>query len=57
MTLKPWREVIIPMKTCSTATFREAAFAADLTKVVQGLRRRNTATRCASLNAPSSPRA
>ena len=36
MTLKPWRELIIPHEDVLEGTFEEAAFAADLTKVVLG---------------------
>lgn len=37
MTLKPWREVIIPHEDVLDGNLQEAAFAADLTKVVQGV--------------------
>ncbi len=37
MTLKPWREVIIPHEDVLEGNFQEAAFAADLTKVVLGV--------------------
>jgi hypothetical protein len=37
MALKPWREVIIPHEDVLEGTFEEAAFAADLTKVVLGI--------------------
>jgi predicted AAA+ superfamily ATPase len=36
MTLKPWRELIIPHEDVLEGTFEEASFAADLTKVVMG---------------------
>lgn len=36
MTLKPWREVIIPHEDVLEGNLQEAAFAADLTKVVLG---------------------
>ena len=37
MTLKPWREVIIPHEDVLDGNLQEAAFAADLTKVVLGV--------------------
>ena len=37
MTLKPWREVILPHEDVLDGNLQEAAFAADLTKVVQGV--------------------
>lgn len=37
MTLKPWREVIIPHEDVLEGKFQEAEFAADLTKVVLGV--------------------
>jgi len=36
MTLKPWREVIVPHDDVLDGNLQEAAFAADLTKVVLG---------------------
>ena len=36
MSLKPWREVIVPHEDVLEGNFQEAAFAADLTKVVLG---------------------
>lgn len=37
MSLKPWREVIIPHEDVLEGTFQDSEFAADLTKVVQGI--------------------
>lgn len=37
MTLKPWREIIVPHEDVLEGTFEEASFAADLTKVIQGV--------------------
>lgn len=36
MSLKPWREIIIPHEDVLEGNFQEASFAADLTKVVLG---------------------
>ena len=37
MTLKPWREVIVPHEDVLEGKFQESEFAADLTKVVDGV--------------------
>ncbi|MBN4059261.1 ATP-binding protein, partial [Endomicrobium sp. AH-315-J14] len=37
MTLKPWREVIVPHEDVLEGSFQDASFAADLTKVVLGV--------------------
>lgn len=37
MTLKPWREVIVPHEDVLEGKFDESEFAADLTKVVRGI--------------------
>src|SRR4051812_2661016 len=37
MTLKPWREVIVPHEDVLDGKFDESEFAADLTKVVRGI--------------------
>jgi len=37
MTLKPWREVIVPHEDVLEGNFQDASFAADLTKVVLGV--------------------
>src|SRR5688572_2513781 len=37
MTLKPWREVIVPHADVLEGDFQDASFAADLTKVVLGV--------------------
>src|SRR5262245_10419367 len=37
MTLKPWREVIVPHEDVLEGNYQEASFAADLTKVVLGV--------------------
>jgi predicted AAA+ superfamily ATPase len=37
MTLKPWRDVILPHEDVLEGKFDESEFAADLTKVVRGI--------------------
>ena len=37
MTLKPWREVIVPHEDVLDGKFQESEFAADFTKVVDGV--------------------